>query len=771
MNIPFLKILIVLLVVSRISYGKNKTIDSLLQSLKNSKIDTCSINTLNLLSHHSYLEGDYDNELKYAKQAFEMAKKNNWKRGKAISLTNIGDAFDNLGNFPESLNSYYDALKIYEDINNKKGVGISYGNIGTIYEVQGEYTKALDYYIKSHQILEELGDKNQIAIILSNIGNVYMAQGNFLKALEHYFKGLKIVEEQGTKRNIIASLVNIGNVYYEKGDENKALEYYLRALSISEEIKETTYTAILLGNIGAVYADLNNNERALDYYFKALNLNIELGRKGGQSSNLSNIGNIYKKQHNYEKALDYYFKSLKIDEELGRKNSIAINLTHIGNAYTLQKKYDLAKQYLNKALILSKEMMSKIDLSIIYSNLSKLDSAMGNYQNAFLNYKMHIVYVDSLNNEEDERKSVQMTMQYEFDKKQTADSLMIAEERKINAIKLQEQKTQRNYLYVGLTLILVFTIFIYNRFRISQKQKEIIELKEKETHLQKHIIEEKHKEIKDSINYAERIQRSLLASDDLLKEALSGKNEPNEEPTIQKNYFVFFKPKDIVSGDFYWASKLSNNNFALITADSTGHGVPGAIMSILNIACLNEAIKEGHCEPADILNETRKKIIEVLKRDGSKDGGKDGMDCSLLVFEPFTSSQKNNRNFTTHVHIAAANNPVWIARKNENNAIEMIEIKPDKMPVGKHDKENLSFSAQKIELKKGDMIYTLTDGFPDQFGGEKGKKYMIKKLKETLLNIAHLSIDEQYKNITHEFSEWKGNNEQVDDVTLLGIKI
>lgn len=259
---------------------------------------------------------------------------------------------------------------------------------------------------------------------------------------------------------------------------------------------------------------------------------------------------------------------------------------------------------------------------------------------------------------------------------------------------------------------------------------------------QRHIVEEKHKEITDSINYAERIQRSFLATKELLDENL-------------KDHFVFFKPKDIVSGDFYFAEKLTNNNFLLATADSTGHGVPGAIMSLLNITSLEKAI-ENQDQPSDILNTTRKIIIERLKKDGSAEGGKDGMDCSVICFD-FKKKK---------IIVSAANNPVWIVRGSET-----IEIKPDKMPVGKHDKQDVSFTQQIIDIKKGDVIYTLTDGFSDQFGGSLGKKFMSKKLRELLSKNAHLPMEEQRSILENTFISWVGDLEQIDDVTLIGVRV
>jgi serine phosphatase RsbU (regulator of sigma subunit) len=286
---------------------------------------------------------------------------------------------------------------------------------------------------------------------------------------------------------------------------------------------------------------------------------------------------------------------------------------------------------------------------------------------------------------------------------------------------------------------------------------------------QKHIIEEKHKEITDSINYAERIQRSFLATKEQLDENLA-------------DYFVFFKPKDVVSGDFYWASSVKTsdangennvgNSFCICCADSTGHGVPGAIMSILNISSLEKAI-ETETEPHQILNATRKIIIDRLKKDGSLEGGKDGMDCTLLMF----NKEK------TMLHFSAANNPLFIVRETPPTLpigedkggvlgeVDLIEFKADKMPVGKHDRYQESFTLKTVELQKGDCIYTLTDGFPDQFGGEKGKKYMIKNLKEYIRSISHLPMQEQQTLLNYEFEQWKGVNEQIDDVCIIGIRI
>jgi ligand-binding sensor domain-containing protein/serine phosphatase RsbU (regulator of sigma subunit) len=305
----------------------------------------------------------------------------------------------------------------------------------------------------------------------------------------------------------------------------------------------------------------------------------------------------------------------------------------------------------------------------------------------------------------------------------------------------------------GFILLSLFGVYRWRTASLRRRQKQLeqtVMLRTTEVVEQKQLIEEKHKEITDSINYAERIQRSFLASKESLDKNL-------------KEYFVLFQPKDVVSGDFYWATQLHDGKFALATADSTGHGVPGAIMSILNITCLEKAIDEMKLvDPGEILNHTRLSIIDRLKRDGSSDGGKDGMDASLICFDP---AQKK-------LTYAAANNPVWIVRPSTSLAIDdIIVCEPDNMPVAKHDKQHQSFTSKQLDLQAGDVIYTLTDGYPDQFGGPKGKKFMYKKLKQLILSISHEPMHIQKEKLNDAFQKWKGSLEQVDDVCIIGIRI
>jgi ligand-binding sensor domain-containing protein/serine phosphatase RsbU (regulator of sigma subunit) len=329
--------------------------------------------------------------------------------------------------------------------------------------------------------------------------------------------------------------------------------------------------------------------------------------------------------------------------------------------------------------------------------------------------------------------------------------------------------------YVGYIVLFILIVFGFNNIRtrsLKERQQELEKMVDERTAEvveQKELIEEKQKEIVDSINYAKRIQSAMLASEHLFSKNL-------------KNYFVLFRPKDIVSGDFYWASPVPGGKFVLVTADSTGHGVPGAMMSMLNISCLNEAINERKlAAPSAILDHARTRIISSLAEDGSAEGGKDGMDCSVIVFDFEKKKMK----------IAMANNPVWIIRKKggvekpvgENityfpledpkNAFtaEIIELKPNRMPVGKHTRDGIPFTEIELDVVPGDVVYALTDGFCDQFGGPKQKKYTYSRLKEELLKIYTKESKDQKEHLDLCFESWKGNLEQVDDVLIIGVKV
>jgi serine phosphatase RsbU (regulator of sigma subunit)/tetratricopeptide (TPR) repeat protein len=621
--------------------------------------------------------------------------------------------------------------------------------------------------ITSHPPALQLRALNiSLAGALNNIGYIYMEQGDIPNALTYYHKALILQEEIGDKKGIANSLNNIGGIYNHQGDIPNALTYLHKSLKIEEEIGDKKGIAYSLNNIGMIYKDQGDIPNALTYFHKSLILLEEIGDKKGIALSLNNIGMIYKDQGDIPNALTYLHKALTIREEIGDKYGIANSLSNLGGLELQQGELTSAKSHAIRSMELAKELGFPNLIESSASLLSKVTRKEGNFREALEMYELQILMRDSINNEETQKASIRQQTKYEFEK---AKAVSDKEHEKQMALQEKEKEKQQIFTYAasgGLALVLAFLFFVANRLKVTRKQKEAIDEQKQVIEKTHDELAEHHKEITDSINYAERIQRSFLATKELLDQNLG-------------EHFVFFKPKDVVSGDFYWAGKLSNGNFAVVNADSTGHGVPGAIMSILNISSLEKAIDQGLTDPADIFNATRSTIIERLKKDGSEHGGKDGMDASIVLF----NADKTKMTYT------AAQNPIWVIRKKskvqsgkvfadriktfepETLNLILFEIKAEKMPIGKHDNDHVPFEGGAFDLLKGDIVYTLTDGFQDQFGGPKGKKFMIKKMREYLLSISHLPMQEQYQKIDTVFTDWKGDLEQIDDVCIIGVKI
>ncbi|MCC7050476.1 MAG: SpoIIE family protein phosphatase, partial [Bacteroidia bacterium] len=458
----------------------------------------------------------------------------------------------------------------------------------------------------------------------------------------------------------------------------------------------------------------------------------------GIGADLGNIGSVYLSQNNYAKALDFFNKALAISKNMGDKSQTAIWYANIGSVNFKQNNFIEAEKYLKDALQLDQEIASLEGQIEDHKSLYDLYEKINNPEAALFHYKSYTHLKDSVYSEENTKNLVKAGMNFEFEKKET--------------ISRAKQERQRLIIYsIGAiaVLLILLVFFVYNRYKIIQKQKEIIEQQKKEVEHQREIVleekkisEERKQEILDSIHYASRIQQAMLTSTDYITKHLAC------------DYFILYLPKDIVAGDFYWAIK-QHNLFYIITADCTGHGVPGAFMSLLNIGFLNELVIERNLKmPCDILNEQRKQIIHALNPKGNENS-KDGMDCVLSAFD-----LENNK-----LYFSAANNPLCLVRNNE-----LIDYKAQKIPVGKSERENESFALTEINLQKEDIIYTFTDGFPDQFGTN-GKKFMSKKLKNLLIQINQLPMEAQKEQLLQAFHNHKGNEEQTDDILVIGVRV
>ncbi len=462
-------------------FGQDRTIDSLKLALKKAKHDTTRCNILFQLA--------------------ETAPDGEWQKFNQ-KLQNLAEL--NLKILKPTLNEY----NIY-----KKHEANSLNNFGLIYFNQGDITKALNYFVESLIIRKEIGDKNGIANSQFNIASNYYRQGNIEKALEYYRQSLKIHEEIGNKQQIAILLTNIGVVYRDQADVTKALEYYTKSLNILQEIGNKEELGILLNNIGVTYQDQLNIPKALEYYFKSLKIHEDILDKNGIANVLYNIGFVYKIQNDISKAFNYFDRSLKIQEEIGNKRGITNSLTSIGAIYLKQKNYSNALIYCSKSMRIAKGLAFPENIRNAANQLTQIYKATGDYKNALINYELFIQMRDSINNQETKKASIKSQLKYEYEKKAAADSVLIAEEKKLTSVKLKQEKTQRYYLYGGLGLTVLFGIFMFNRFRITQKQKNIINEQKTIVENQKHIVEEKQKEILDSIRYAKRIQTAFLPSE------------------------------------------------------------------------------------------------------------------------------------------------------------------------------------------------------------------------------------------------------------------
>jgi tetratricopeptide (TPR) repeat protein len=712
---------------------QNKT-DSLLALLKTTKEDSTKVNAFNNL-FLQYEFKDKEQAKEYLNKAKLLSQKIGYKKGLALTYTYLAYFSEDIANQQEALKNNTEALKIYTEMHDKKGMSKSYGNIGLDYFDQDDYPEALKNYLTSLSIDVAIANKPGIASTYNKVGLVYSAQGNYPEALKNYFTSLKTYENLGDKLGIAYSYNNIGIVYEKQDNYAKALENYMSALKMKEALADKKGIAGQLHNIGALYRNQGDFQNALDYLFKALKINEEIGNEKWKAYNLTAIGLVYSSEHKYPEALNNYMLALKIGEAMGDKVICATLSCNVGEVFTKQKKYRDAGEYLIKSNEMALAVGMKDLVKESYRALTILDSAKGDFKSAYANQKQFILYRDSLDNETTRKKTIQSQMTYDFEKKEAITEaehkLELGNQRILAEGESHKQKMILWFVGSGLLLVCVFSGFVFRSLHVTRKQKLTIEEKSM-------LVEEKQKEILDSIHYAKRIQNALLKEEEHVSVHLP-------------EHFVLFMPKDIVSGDFYWAMEKQEYLY-MAAVDCTGHGVPGAMMSMLGISFLNEIVSAQQTyTPAEILNQLREKVVKEL---GSAGHTKDGMDISLCRFNLLT----------LQVDWAGANNPLWYFTGEEFK-----EIKADKQPVGYSDTYK-PFTNHSINVKNC-TYYLFTDGYADQFGGAKGKKYKYKQLQEQMLANVHLPFLQQKEKLTQSFDKWKGGLEQVDDVCIIGIRV
>ena len=721
-------IILILFVSIKISYCQIYDIDSLNAVLKTKINDTTKINTWNALSWQ-YKSSNTDTAIYFANKALEFAKKIEYDKGISVAKRNIGTVYFIHGRMHEALTIMQEAQEINLRINDKYQIGKTYLMYGNIYGYLSEPDNEILYFEKALQIFTELDNKIEIAGITHNLAQTFTDFGNYTIAIEYYYKALEIEEKIGNELGIARTLGSIGSAYEDLGDYEKAMEYFKKALEYFEELGHKKFLSANYNNLAGIYTKIDKDSLALVFFNKALEINMELKDTLWISYNYVNMSDIYLKHNNFEKALEYLHKSKDLTDIIG----VATDMFYIKLGYIqyIQKEYRKALQNFEKALEICMKNKTVEKIASVCLRLYKTHKKLNNTQKALEYLELNNNYLDSLEQTIDLKKIGKLEAKHNYEK--------VKQQMEYEQNQKDEILTQNEVLY---------------------QHKEEIEAQRDDITEHHRIVVKQKKNITDSIQYAKRIQFAALPSTEYIKKVLV-------------EYFILFKPLDIVSGDFYWlyekTNPVSKNIIRFVAvADCTGHGVPGAFVSMLGISLLNEIINRSEINsPSQLLESLRKDVKTALKQTGKRNESKDGMDIAVCAID--MQEMK--------LQYAGANNPLYIIRnekssepQNSQSSKSLIIQKATKNPIGIYIKEK-PFVNHEFDLYKNDLLYIFSDGFVDQFGGENGNKFMSKKFKKLLLSIADISMQEQNRVLDNTFEEWLGDFEQIDDVLVMGVKI
>ncbi len=711
-------------------YSQN--IDSLLNELNKSKVDSVKFAVLIKITDY------YDNvkpevSFNYLNQALKIAVLSKNKLMEAVVYGRIGHSMSNEEKFDTAILFFEKAKIIYKSIDNnlkeadmKLNIAAMQCSIGKNDEALIGLNEALNYYKANNQIERE-------AMVYSNISEAYDNLGQLNKAIGYLLKALTIYDKNNLNSRKGKVLNDLANILSAKRDYKKALDYAFQGLKIRQENNDFVSIASSYVTLGSIFGEMNDNKNAIVYMRKTVDLYKELNIETGVAVSYNNLGIVYE-TINMDSSVYFYKEALKIHRKFQNQYDIASCLTNLGRVYLIMKMYKETLECIEESGEISVKTKNHLHLKAVYNLAADYYYNLKDYKKAYEYFAKFSIINDSILNTESSRQMSEMEAKYQNEKK-SSEINMLQKESTIQEAEIKKQNAFKLAYGIGFGLMIILSVVIFRSYRQKKNDHKIILF-------QKELVDEKQKEIVDSINYAKRIQNTLLAHNSLLNENLP-------------EYFVFFHPKDIVSGDFYWATKKANK-FYLAVCDSTGHGVPGAFMSLLNISFLNEAINEKNIEaPNEVFNYVRSRLIANV----SQEGAADGMDGILLCVETDKGGEVK-----TVTYSSANSAPVVVS----SNGI--IESEKDKMPVGKGGREE-DFKNYSLTVTKGDMLFLYTDGFADQFGGPKGKKYRNKQLNELLLTVSTQQIHEQKEKVEQEFLNWKGNVQQIDDVCVIGIRI
>ncbi len=590
-------------------------------------------------------------------------------------------------------------------------------------------TLGIEYALEGLKVAKKLKYDLGTIMLYNTLGATYNDMGEYDEALAAHMEGLEYCKKYGDPRRTGTALMNMSLVYSSMGDTVSARNALERSVAEYESINYERGLSAVYVNLGSLYMRTNYFDKAKDCFRKSQELADKMDVALIEAHSWSALGVCYAHEGDHDSADYCMARSHAIADTMNDPYTMAQVMSNNAAMYTFRDDYAGAERCWRVSLNNFSKIGVREEVVDIYHDLSEMFLHTGEIDSSLMYWKKYMLLRDSLVNE-----SV-------LDHQRNLEAKYESEQRK-QEIELETKKgdTRQWFLLAIVVAFVVLVFLVVMLFRRNQFRKKL----NAETTNQNALIEEKNRNITDSISYASRIQEAVIPAVSQLKRNF-------------KDAFVLSKPKDIVSGDFWWCSE-SHDGFFLAGSDSTGHGVPGGFMSMLGSVFLFEIVTEGKISsPAEILNQLRDKVISALKRSGSVNSSlKDGMD---MVMCNFSSDRKK-------LQFACAMNPLWVIRGNS-----IIEYRADKFPVGEYLDEVKPFTLMEHSCEPGDMIYIFSDGYADQFGGPDGKKLKYKQLRDILCSIADLPCDEQEKVLNDRFTTWKGPHEQVDDVLVIGIRI
>ena len=687
----------------------------------------------------------------------------------ALVYYNTGNVHNAIGIIDSALIYYKKGLETNKLFNNRIEIAWTFFSISGTYSHKGDYPNAGFYLDSAIIYFKELGDSKGLSNSWNSYGNLYREQGNYPIALQYYLQSKQINEENNDMHGLANANNNIANVYKFQGEYKEALKSYLSSLKIRFQINDIQGQTESYNNIGSVYFQLAETDScyidsALVFYDKCMKHSELTNNSNMKATATYNIGGIYLFKNEGDSAIAYFNRAKELSLMILNMPVYVQTLTSTGELYNRQKKYKEAVIILDEAKVMSQ----MIDAHEFVRDIAYLQSqsyfSLGDYKKAFEHLIEYQKVAGVLENKENTKKIDKLNLRYEFEKKQKELEFQKKQSDLKAQAELKQQKLIRNIFVLAFGFVVLLAVVLYKNFKrkkrdnqVLQKQKEEIEaqrdeIQDKNDHItiQNETLTEQRDEIQlqkqaivDSINYASRIQKAVLPPENGLN-------------SIFSDSFIYFMPRDIVSGDFFWYHK-THDRFILVAADCTGHGVPAGFMSMLGVSLLNQIIGQDPDLHADeILNQLRKMVISSLHQQGTVVETKDGMDLSLLIFD------KDYKN----LEFAGANNPLYLLRNGE-----VVIYKADKMPIGISFRRINDFQLHSIELQKGDKCYVFSDGYVDQFGGPRNSKYLIKRFRNLLPTIVDKNMSEQREILHQNFLDWKGDGEQIDDILIIGISI